>query len=268
MDRPTGKTMDCFVEFFSQGDAQAALKKCHVRGCQLRLGERVVSVHMSSQDELLKELFPRAKNCTWEHGRPRITESTEPYNTGFKTFVTNEELLQLVTWADKPHRFPWFCVERYTIKTRNEMFRTTLNLVNLLMNQLNRANEVYTPNISETLLVDLLYAGLNVPAFSEQQRWALRQAGSPVGAKVRMSPLAEVWPFEVLGRKAGIDEDVVQKYAQILQSHPANTSRETPFGVWTAFSNEALGLETLGQIGAHEMEMLHSMLRDVLPESL
>ncbi|KAL8768979.1 MAG: hypothetical protein Q9209_004896 [Squamulea sp. 1 TL-2023] len=289
MDRPTGKTMDCYVEFFSQGDAQAALNKCLMRGNQLRLGERVVDVHMSSQDELLKELFPRAKNCTWEYGRPRITESTEPYNTGFKSFVTNEELLQTVTWADKPHRsnytqkclqrpyecmistlakFPWFCVDRYTIKTRDELFRSTLSLVNILMNQLNRANEAYLPHISETLLNDLLYAGLNVPAFSEQQRWHLRKAASAVGAKVRMSPMAEVWPFEVLGRKVGVDEDVVQKYAQILQSHPANTSKDTAFGEWTAISNEALGLQTIGQIGTHEMEMLLSMLRDVLPPSL
>ncbi|KAI4278304.1 MAG: hypothetical protein LQ337_001126 [Flavoplaca oasis] len=231
MDRPTGKTMDCYVEFFSQGDAQAALNKCLMRGNQLRLGDRVVDVHMSSQDELLKELFPRAKNCTWEHGRPKITESTEPYNTGFKAFVTNEELLQTVTWADKPHRhpskgmllrptlegsnltskqFPWSCVDRYTIKTRDELFKSTLSLINILMNELNKANEMYRPNISETLLIDLLYAALNVPAFSEQQRWRLRKAASTTGARVRMSPLAEVWPFEVLGRKVGIDEDVVQ----------------------------------------------------------
>ncbi|KAL8670198.1 MAG: hypothetical protein Q9168_005254 [Polycauliona sp. 1 TL-2023] len=268
MDRPTGKTMDCYIEFFSQGDAQAALNKCLARGSQLRLGERVVDVHMSSQDELLKELFPRAKNCTWEHGRPKITESTEPYNTGFKAFVTNEELLQTVTWADKPHRFPWFCVDRYTIKTRDELFRSTLSLINILMNELNKANEMYRPNISETLLTELLYAALNVPAFSEQQRWQLRKAASATGAKVRLSPLAEVWPFEVLGRKVGIDEDVVQKYAQILQSHPANTSKDTAFGEWTAISNEALGLQTIGQIGTHEMEMLLSMLGDALPQSL
>ncbi|KAL8839443.1 MAG: hypothetical protein Q9176_004439 [Flavoplaca citrina] len=289
MDRPTGKTMDCYVEFFSQGDAQAALNKCFMRGNQLRLGDRVVDVHMSSQDELLKELFPRAKNCTWEHGRPKITESTEPYNTGFKAFVTNEELLQTVTWADKPHRsnytqkcmqrpyecmistlakFPWFCVDRYTIKTRDELFKSTLSLINILMNELNKANEMYRPNISETLLIDLLYAALNVPAFSEQQRWRLRKAASTTGAKVRMSPLAEVWPFEVLGRKVSIDEDVVQKYAHILQSHPANTSKDTAFGEWTALSNEALGLQTIGQIGTHEMEMLMGMLGDVLPQSL
>ncbi|KAL8729117.1 MAG: hypothetical protein Q9166_004948 [cf. Caloplaca sp. 2 TL-2023] len=241
MDRPTGKTMDCYVEFFSYGDAQAALNKCLMRGSQLRLGERVVDVHMSSQDELMKELFPRAKNCIWEHGRPRITESNEPYNTGFKSFVTNEELLQMVTWADKPHRFPWFCIDRITIKTRDEMFRSTLSLVNILMNELNRANEKFVPHISETLLIDLLYAGLNVPAFSEQQRWLLRKAASTSGAK---------------------------KYALLLQSHPANTSTDTAFGEWEAWSPEALKLETIGQIGSYEMEMLLRMLRDVLPESL
>lgn len=90
------------------------------------------------------------------------------------------------------------------------MFRSTLSLINILMNELSRANEAYTPHISETLLTDLLYAALNVPAFSEQQRWHLRKAASAVGARVRMSPLAEVWPFEVLGRRVGIDEDVVQ----------------------------------------------------------
>ena len=107
-------------------------------------------------------------------------------------------------------QFPWFCVDRYTLKTRDELFKSTMSLVNILMNELNKANEMYRPNISETLLIDLLYAALNVPAFSEQQRWRLRKAASTTGAKVRMSPLAEVWPFEVLGRKVGIDEDVVQ----------------------------------------------------------
>ena len=107
-------------------------------------------------------------------------------------------------------QFPWFCVDRYTIKTRDELFKSTLSLINILMNELNKANEMYQPNISETLLIDLLYAALNVPAFGEQQRWRLRKAASTTGAKVRMSPLAEVWPFEVLGRKVGIDEDVVQ----------------------------------------------------------
>ena len=96
--------MDCYVEFFSYGDAQAALNKCLLRGSQLRLGDRVVDVTMSSQDALLGELFPKAKNVEWKNGSPMIKESDEPYNTGFKNFVTNEELLQLVSHAEKPHR--------------------------------------------------------------------------------------------------------------------------------------------------------------------
>ncbi len=104
MDRSTGKTMDCYVEFFSHGDAQAAFHKCLVRGGQLRLGDRVVDVCLGTQDELLGEMFPKAKNVEWSHGRPVVRESTDPYNSGFKAFVTNEELLQLVSYAEKPHR--------------------------------------------------------------------------------------------------------------------------------------------------------------------
>ncbi|KAI4176896.1 MAG: hypothetical protein LQ343_000753 [Gyalolechia ehrenbergii] len=104
MDRTTGKTMDCYVEFFSYGDAQAAFNKCLLRGSQLRLGDRVIDVAMSSQDALLAELFPKAKNVEWRNGRPLIKESNDAFNSGFKNFVTNEELLQLVSHAEKPHR--------------------------------------------------------------------------------------------------------------------------------------------------------------------
>ncbi|KAL8736096.1 MAG: hypothetical protein Q9181_002558 [Wetmoreana brouardii] len=285
MDRPTGKTMDCFVEYFSHGDAQASLNRCLAKGPQLRLGDRIVSIHMSSQDELLKEMFPRAKNCTWTNGRPVIMESDEAYNTGFKTFLTNEELLQMVTHAEKPHRsnytqkclqrpyecmistlakFPWFAVDRYTMKTRNEMFRQTLNLINLLVNHLSRG-ENFGVNLSESLLMELLYAGLNAPGFSEQQRWTLHQAARLPESRIRMSKFAVDWPFEVLGRKTGMDEDHVTFYADCLKRNPNNTSTDGHFGTWTAPSNEALGLTTIGQIGSHEREMLLSMLRDVLP---
>ncbi|KAL8755900.1 MAG: hypothetical protein Q9184_004662 [Pyrenodesmia sp. 2 TL-2023] len=258
MDRTNGKTMDCYVEFFSHGDAQAAFNKCLLRGNQLRLGDRVVDVCLSTQDELLKEMFPKAKNVEWSHGRPIVKDSTDPYNSGFKAFVTNEELLQLVSYAEKPHRsnytqkclqrpyesmisllskvnliaastllppspmppnlnqltqtiqFPWFAVDRYTVQTRDEMYKQTAKLLSLLDDQLRRGTEAYLPHISESLLTELLYAGLNAPAFSEQQRWHLVQAAGTPGERVRMSPLVPYWPFEVLGRKAGLDEDYVK----------------------------------------------------------
>ena len=96
------------MEFFSAGDAQAAANKLLFRGNQLKLGnppfDRVVNVEVSSQDILLKELFPRAKNVVWKDGKPTIEESTELFNSGFKTFVTSEELVMLVRHAEQPHR--------------------------------------------------------------------------------------------------------------------------------------------------------------------
>ncbi|KAI4197729.1 MAG: hypothetical protein LQ350_005747 [Teloschistes chrysophthalmus] len=104
MDRANGKTQECFVEFFSYGDALASFNRCIARGQNLRMGDRVVTVAMSSQDDLMHQMFPKAKNCIWRDGRPVITESEDPYNSGFKSFLTNEELLQMATHAEKPHR--------------------------------------------------------------------------------------------------------------------------------------------------------------------
>ena len=105
MDRATGKTQDCYVEFFSTGDAQAWVKVINTRSNVVnRIGDRVLDASLSSQDELLKELFPRAKNVAWKDGQPTFERSNDPYNTGFKTFVSAEELQVLVRHAEQPHR--------------------------------------------------------------------------------------------------------------------------------------------------------------------
>ena len=108
MERTTGKTMDCYVEFLSVYEAQVAVNHLVYRGHPLRLGnpphDRVVNVTMSSQDELMKQLFPRAKNVVWAGGKPVIQVSNEPFNTGFKTFITGEELVMMSKHAEQPHR--------------------------------------------------------------------------------------------------------------------------------------------------------------------
>ena len=105
MDRSTGKTMDCYVEFFSTPDARACVNSLNLRPNNAnRIGDRAVDVTTSSQDELLKELFPRAKNVRWEAGKPVVMETTEAFNSGFKSFVSAEELGCLVRHAEQPHR--------------------------------------------------------------------------------------------------------------------------------------------------------------------
>ena len=107
MERSTSKTMDCYVEFYSYGDALAVVNK-FIRnredGRHPRVGDRHVAVEMSGQDALMKELFPRAKNVVWHGGNPTIVHSDEPYNSGFKSFVTSEEMVMVVKHAEQPHR--------------------------------------------------------------------------------------------------------------------------------------------------------------------
>ena len=65
---------------------------------------------MSSQDELLRELFPKAKMVTWEGAKPVIQKppTGDMFNTGFKAFVSSEELGCLVRHAEQPHRVSTF----------------------------------------------------------------------------------------------------------------------------------------------------------------
>lgn len=107
MERSTSKTMDCFVEFLSYGDALAVVNKFtrnREDGRHPRVGDRHVAVEMSGQDVLMKELFPRAKNVVWQGGNPVIIHNDEPFNSGFKSFLTSEETVMLVKHAEQPHR--------------------------------------------------------------------------------------------------------------------------------------------------------------------
>ena len=109
MDRSTGKTMDCFVEFFSTPDARACINSILLRSVsQNRIGDRVVEVMLSGQEELMTELFPKAKNVKWQGAKPVIKEATELFNSGFKAFVSLEELGCLVRHAEQPHRVSLF----------------------------------------------------------------------------------------------------------------------------------------------------------------
>ncbi|KAI9791359.1 MAG: hypothetical protein M1835_000376 [Candelina submexicana] len=240
MERATGKTMDCFVEFLSSGDALAAVNR-FVRhkeeGRSGRIGDRHVDVEMSGQDSLMKELFPRAKNVVWHGADPAIFHSTEPFNSGFKGFITSEEMVMTVKHAETPHRspfshkclqrtyesmisvlakYPWWVVESYTLADRNLLFRATEQLVRALVGQLMRGGNM-SPQMNEQLLTELVYAGLNAPGFSEGQRAQLVGSADWIGGRIRISPLASVWPFEVLGRKPDTDEDVIEYFAACLR---------------------------------------------------
>ena len=104
-------------------------------------------------------------------------------------------------------QFPWHAVEHYTVATRNQIFTATRDQVKTLVANLKRGGG---PNLSQSLLTELMLAGLNASGFSENQRWELVQAAEYVGGEVKLSPLMKWWPWETLGRKAGSEEDVIE----------------------------------------------------------
>ncbi|MDI1492632.1 MAG: hypothetical protein OHK93_004414 [Ramalina farinacea] len=207
MERATGKTQDCYVEFFSVHDAQAWVKVINSRGnVGNRIGDRVLDVSLSSQDELLNQLFPRAKNVAWKDGHPTFEQSNDPYNTGFKTFISAEELQVMVRHAEQPHRstytlkcqnrpyeamisllakFPWQSTANYTLATRNKIFEAAHKMLFILNNIVRRSSSSShgsTPSTSSmTSPVDTLYGPFSA---------STTPAGLPAAAMYNYPPTA------------------------------------------------------------------------------
>ncbi len=107
MERPTSKTMDCFVELLTPEAATEAFNKHEnliMSGKHPRIGTRHVDVADSSQDALLQAIFPRARGLVWENGVPRKVENTDPYSSGFQGFFTREEMIGMYRHAETPQR--------------------------------------------------------------------------------------------------------------------------------------------------------------------
>jgi hypothetical protein len=115
MERVTSKTLDCYIEFVSLNEAVAAVNRFETNrtgGRGGRLGQRHVEVELSSQEQLMKDLFPKAKNVKWHGSKPEIIprDPKDKFNSGFQGFVSREELVMLVKHVESPQRvsiFPW-----------------------------------------------------------------------------------------------------------------------------------------------------------------
>ena len=99
--------MDCFVEFQTVDSVYDQIRRHDnlvQSGRHPKLGSRHVHVEFSDQNELLAEMFPRAKSIIWQGGAPGVITNDDPYSTGFKGFFTKEEMVGLVRHAQCPQR--------------------------------------------------------------------------------------------------------------------------------------------------------------------
>ena len=153
-------------------------------------------------------------------------------------------------------KFPWQATDLYTLQTRNRILDAAMKMLGILAREVRRngiggANigapvslpyagpsaasahgfgpiplrstpSFHSPGkaLNEHLLNEYISAALNAIGFSERQRWELYSAVKDA-KEVKtflISPLAQYWPFEVVGRKAHREEDVVEWYA--IGGHP------------------------------------------------
>lgn len=111
MEKPTGKTMDCFVEFPNHQAARDCVKQFDFTatpGRATKIGNRNVSLDMSNQGELMQALFPRARFVHFDEitGRPTIMghETDASWSIGFRGYFTLEELYGVARFSETPSR--------------------------------------------------------------------------------------------------------------------------------------------------------------------
>ncbi|KAH8431598.1 uncharacterized protein LDX57_009256 [Aspergillus melleus] len=237
MERSTAKTMDCYVEFESTTNAEETvnrINRIYETGRPPRLGNRHVDVELSNQDALLKDLFPRAKCVVWENGLPIAMSNTDPCSTGFAGFLTSEEIVGAIRHAEIPHRspfcakcpqrtyestvstlykFPWYAIKLYTVHERNQLFELINRHILSLVSRMKRANTI---GLDNRLLRELLYAGLNCPAFNERQKYTLCINSEDMSEIVRFPEAGKWHPFDSLVRIPFFSSMTNLYYSQLI----------------------------------------------------
>lgn len=108
MERESGKTLDCFIEVATSKEAAWVARQFARRTeahRQPKVGDRAVEVIYSSQDELMAELFPRAKHVRWTNGQLLVDTAPRQYYedskaAGFQGFLHPEELVAMAKHAN------------------------------------------------------------------------------------------------------------------------------------------------------------------------
>lgn len=197
MERTTSKTHDAYVEFPSLQDAMRAVDKHRAtiaKGRASRLGERPVDMSLSSQADLMRDLFPIARGVFWDGCVPELLRPNpdEPWNH-FKGFVSEEEMTMLVKCVQVPQRaqygvecpqrpyesmistlkkLPWFMPHLITARARHAIFNATKELVYTLRWTVFDAGEKNRSPflLDRRLFRRLVHAALRCPGFTVVQK--------------------------------------------------------------------------------------------------
>ncbi|KAK4569506.1 hypothetical protein LTR86_003269 [Recurvomyces mirabilis] len=285
MERGSGKTMDAFIEVSTPYEAKRVVEQFGRRamsGRPARIGDRVVEVETSTQEDFMSEMFPRAKNIVWHGATPKVLLNTEEFypgqlSAGFTGFMTPEEIVMVVKHAEAPHRsvfasrimvrvyesltstihkYPWFAHECVNMVERRLLYDCCISVAKALMLFLRRTTGERLDNTKPTAatLKEMSVAVLTCPGFSEQQKFHYIQHlgaqgyahfSSAQGLNVVFggtSPFASAWPFMVLARNPASPERMVQYFASLI-SDAINGGRPLTLAQRFAMRTSGVGLQ-------------------------
>jgi hypothetical protein len=139
-DRYTAKSGDVYVEFptaamaetflwrlrnhrnDSHHDFAASSSEYNARPITRKIGDRIATFEISSQADLMKELFPKAKSVEWIGQVPQIMQVNDSIGA-FKSFITSEEMVSTTKFAAEPKK------SRYTGSHSQRPYESMISLL-------------------------------------------------------------------------------------------------------------------------------------------
>ena len=128
-------------------------------------------------------------------------------------------------------QYPWFAVKLYTMRQAFDIFTAFKKQLDVLVYRVTAPGMPREVGLDNKLLLDLIFAGLNAPGFTERQKAQIIEACSVVGSGFPLSKHAPAWPFQTLATcpQKLSDQDVAM-WLEILDiGMGVIESREPPF---------------------------------------
>ncbi|KAH9819760.1 Actin-related protein 2/3 complex subunit 4, partial [Teratosphaeria destructans] len=260
MERSTGKTNDAFIELTSEVEAVRVVSQSEKRmlnGRPQKMGDRTVEVVMSCQEDLMHEMFGKAKKIVWAGNMPVVSNEVECYypgvpSEGFNGFIGTEELHEMLQRCEHPQRYfhitrhqprlfehwistlvkyPWHALDCVFIAERDRMFEATMKIVAALVNALQYASKgSYDVNkVTIGTLRELTVTVLTCPGFSEVQKAAyvrfmfeneLAGVCDPKGTNLAFGGVRAIsacWPFKVLAIDPAAPKEMVEYFMYLIR---------------------------------------------------
>ncbi|KAI9644357.1 hypothetical protein NHQ30_007714 [Ciborinia camelliae] len=255
MERVTSKTLDAYVEFISFSEAANAVQRFDTNrlgGRGGRLGQRHVEVELSSQEELMKQLFPKAKNVEWHGAIPRIIprDPNDKYNSGFQGFVSSEELVMLKKHVESPQRspfskdcpqrpfeclistlikYPWAMVDHIIVEDRQSLFRVTMEMLRMLAATVESNQDPL--KLNSQLFKRVWRTALKCQGFSPVQKDDIifeMKIDPQIALELGVPPQADLWSYIwTIGPRKDVAYDLVQYYMKLISDATADKRKRS-----------------------------------------